>query len=211
VHARTLLVNLPEPASAAAEMMRLARPGGCVASMEPDTEHALCYPPCPAFDRLCEIFTVVFRRNGADPWIGRRVPELFRQAGLEEVAVEARVQSYPRGNSRRTIRVDLVRAMRPQVLEMGLVSAAELDELDAAARAPHRPPRGSDVRPDLPHLGPQTGPCPAPVLTNRVSTVAVLNDFAETLGHRHAWIEQMLILGKLHLRAVLIIRKFSGG
>jgi hypothetical protein len=135
VHARTLLVNLPEPASAAAEMMRLARPGGCVASMEPDTEHALCYPPCPAFDRLCEIFTVVFRRNGADPWIGRRVPELFRQAGLEEVAVEARVQSYPRGNSRRTIRVDLVRAMRPQVLEMGLVSAAELDELDAAARA----------------------------------------------------------------------------
>ncbi len=35
VHARTLLVNLPEPADAAAEMMRLARPGGWVASMEP--------------------------------------------------------------------------------------------------------------------------------------------------------------------------------
>jgi SAM-dependent methyltransferase len=135
VHARTLLVNLPDPASVAAEMMRLARPGGWVASMEPDTEHALCYPPCPAFDRLCEIFTVAFRRNGADPWIGRRVPELFRQAGLEDVAVEARVQSYPPGNSRRTIRLDLVRAMRPQVTEMGLASAAELDELDAAARA----------------------------------------------------------------------------
>ena len=42
---------------------------------------------------------------------------------------------YPPGNSRRTIRPDLVRAMRPQVLEMGLASAAELDELDAAARA----------------------------------------------------------------------------
>jgi SAM-dependent methyltransferase len=45
VHARTLLVNLPEPGEVAAEMMRLARPGGWVASMEPDTEHALCYPP----------------------------------------------------------------------------------------------------------------------------------------------------------------------
>jgi len=135
VHARTLLVNLPEPAGVAAEMMRLARPGGWVASMEPDTEHALCYPPHPAFDRLCDIFTVVFRRNGADPWIGRRIPELFRQAGLEDVAVEARVQSYPPGNTRRTIRLDLVRAMRPQVLEMGLASAAELDDLDAAARA----------------------------------------------------------------------------
>jgi ubiquinone/menaquinone biosynthesis C-methylase UbiE len=135
VHARTLLINLPEPAEVAAEMARLARPGGWVASMEPDTEHALCYPPHPAFDRLSEIFTVAFRRNGADPWIGRRVPELFRQAGLEDVKVEARVQLYPPGNSRRTVRLDLVRAMRPQVLEMGLASAAELDELDAIARA----------------------------------------------------------------------------
>jgi ubiquinone/menaquinone biosynthesis C-methylase UbiE len=135
VHARTLLVNLPEPAEVAAEMMRLARPGGWVASMEPDTEHALCYPPHPAFDQLCDIFTVAFRRNGADPWIGRRVPELFRQAGLDDVTVEVRVQSYPPGNTRRTVRLDLVRAMRRQVLEMGLASAAELDDLDAAARA----------------------------------------------------------------------------
>jgi ubiquinone/menaquinone biosynthesis C-methylase UbiE len=136
VHARTLLVNLPDPAAVAAEMVRLARPGGQVASIEPDTEHALCYPPHPAFDRLCDIFTVAFRRNGADPWIGRRIPELFRQAGLEDIAVEARVQSYPPGNTRRTIRLDLVRAMRPQIVEMGLASAAELDELDATAR-PH--------------------------------------------------------------------------
>jgi len=135
VHARTLLVNLSEPAEAAAEMTRLARPGGWVASTEPDTEHALCYPPHPAFDRLRDIFTVAFRRNGADPWIGRRVPELFRQAGLEHVAVEARVQMYPHGKSRRTIRLDLVQSMRPQVLEMGLATATELDDLDAAARA----------------------------------------------------------------------------
>ena len=135
VHARTLLVNLPDPADVAAEMVRLARAGGWVASMEPDTEHGRCHPPHPAFDRLCDIFTVAFRRNGADPWIGRRVPELFRQAGLEDVQVEARVQMYPPGNSRRTIRADLVRAMQPQVLEMGLASAAELDDLDRAARA----------------------------------------------------------------------------
>ena len=134
VHARTLLVNIPEPADVAAEMVRLATPGGWVASMEPDTEYGRCYPPHPAYDRLCEIFTVVFRRNGADPWIGRRVPELLRQAGLEDIRVEARVQMYPPGNSRRTIRLDLVRSMRPQVLEMGVAGIAELDELDAAAR-----------------------------------------------------------------------------
>ena len=135
VHARTLLTNVPDSLQVAAEMVRLARPGGWVAAMEPDVEYAMCYPPHPAYTRLCAIFPVVFGRNGADPHMGRRVPELFRQAGLADVGVEARVQLYPPGNSRRTIRLDLVRSMRPHVTEMGLASEAELEDLDAAARA----------------------------------------------------------------------------
>lgn len=141
VHARTLLTNVPDPGQMAAEMVRLARPGGWVAAMEPDVEYAMCYPPHPAYTRLCEIFPVVFGRNGADPHMGRRVPELFRQAGLADVGVEARVQLYPPGNSRRTIRLDLVRSMRPYVLEMGLAGEAELEDLDAAARAHLENPR----------------------------------------------------------------------
>jgi ubiquinone/menaquinone biosynthesis C-methylase UbiE len=136
VHARTLLINLPDPAQVVAEMVRLAKPEGVVAVAEPDTEHALCYPPNRAWDRICAIFRVAFSRNGADPAIGRRVPELFRHAGLTEVGVESRTQMYPPGNSRRTVRLDLVRAMRRQIVEMGLADEAELDELDAAAR-PH--------------------------------------------------------------------------
>jgi ubiquinone/menaquinone biosynthesis C-methylase UbiE len=135
VFSRTLLVNIPGPAEVVAEMVRLARPGGRVAAMEYDMEHALCYPPHPAFDRICEIFTPAFRRNGADPWIGRKVPQMFREAGLTDVGVEAQAPVYPPGHSRRTIRADLVRSMRPHVLELGLASEAELDELDAAARA----------------------------------------------------------------------------
>jgi ubiquinone/menaquinone biosynthesis C-methylase UbiE len=135
VHTRTLLINVPDPEQVVAEMVRLARPGGCVVSMEPDTEFALCYPPHPAFTRLCEIFRVVFGRNGADSYIGRRVPELFRRAGLQLVTVEANAHVYPLGHSRRTIRMDLMRAVRPFAVEMGLASEAELDELDAAARA----------------------------------------------------------------------------
>jgi SAM-dependent methyltransferase len=141
VHTRTLLNTVPEPGEVVAEMVRLARPGGQVASMEFDMEFALCYPPHPAFTRICQIFTVAFRRNGADPWIGRRVPELLRKAGLADVDVEVRAPVYPHGHSRRTLRVDLVRSMRPHVLKMGLASEAELDELDAAARTHLTDPR----------------------------------------------------------------------
>jgi ubiquinone/menaquinone biosynthesis C-methylase UbiE len=136
VHARTLLINQAEPAEFMAEMVRLAKPGGAVAVAEPDIEHALCYPPHPAFDPIGDIFWVTFRRHGTDPAIGRRVPELFRQAGLSDVGVESRTQMYPPGNSRRTVRLDLVRAIRPQIVEMGLASQEELDQLDAALR-PH--------------------------------------------------------------------------
>jgi SAM-dependent methyltransferase len=141
VHARTLLVNVPEPAEVVAEMVRLARRGGSVAVLEPDTELGLCYPPSQAFNRLSEIFHAAFRRNGADPFIGRRVPELFRLAGLTDVEVEVRPQVFPAGHTRRTVRLDLVRSMRPRIIEMGLASASELDELDTAARAHVEDPR----------------------------------------------------------------------
>jgi hypothetical protein len=63
------------------------------------------------------------------------VPELFRQAGLTDVEVEGRAPLYPAGDTRWTARIDLIRSIRPHVLAMGLASEAQLDELDAAARA----------------------------------------------------------------------------
>jgi hypothetical protein len=77
-----------------------------------------------------EIFRAAFSRNGADPFIGRRLTELYRQAGLQNVEVEARALAYPPGHIRRTTRPDLVRSMRPAILETGLADERELDELD---------------------------------------------------------------------------------
>jgi SAM-dependent methyltransferase len=141
VHARTLLVNIPGPAEVVAEMVRLAKPGGWVAGQEPDMEHALCYPPIPAWDRLREIFTVSHARLGADRSVGRRLPELFRQAGLEEVELIAHAPAPPAGHSRRTVLPDLVRSLRPVVCELGLSDEQELAELDQAVRGHLADPR----------------------------------------------------------------------
>jgi ubiquinone/menaquinone biosynthesis C-methylase UbiE len=141
VFSRTLLINIPEPAEVVTEMARLARPGGWVAAFEYDMEYALCYPALLAFDRICEIFTAAFQRNGADAQVGRKIPEMFRVAGLADIGVEARAPVYPAGHQRRTIRADLVRSLRPRVLELGLASECELDELDATVRAHLQDPR----------------------------------------------------------------------
>jgi SAM-dependent methyltransferase len=133
-HARLVLVNIPDPADVVAEMTRLVRPGGWVAGEEADIGTQLCYPPHPAWDRLMEIFRAAYQQDGADPHLGRRLPELLRQAGLVDVGVEARADVYPAGHSRRTIRLDLVQSMRSKILERELIDERELHELDRAAR-----------------------------------------------------------------------------
>jgi SAM-dependent methyltransferase len=134
VHGRTLLVTLPDPGEVLAEMVRITKPGGRVASQEPDAEAGLCYPASPAWDRLSEIFTKSFSREGADLRIGRRLAEMYRLAGLQDVEVTAYSPLHPPGHSRRTIRPDLVRSLHPMVLRLGLASERELEELDRAVR-----------------------------------------------------------------------------
>jgi hypothetical protein len=125
---------VPDPAAVLAEMVRLARPGGWVAVLEPDVEGARCYPPLPAFERLTELFAIAFARNGADLIIGRRLSSLLCQAGLRQVGMQAGAAVNPLGHTRRTVRADLVRSIRPQILELGLADERELDELDAEVR-----------------------------------------------------------------------------
>ncbi len=134
VNARLLLVNIPDPADVVAEMVRLVRPGGWVAGEEADCSHHICYPPHPAWDRLADTFSAAYRQDGADPDLGHRLPELLRQAGLVDVGVEVRADVHPVGHPRRTIRLDIVQSMRTKIIERGLLTERELDELDRAAR-----------------------------------------------------------------------------
>jgi SAM-dependent methyltransferase len=134
VHTRTLLINIPDPATVVTEMVRLTRPGGWVAALEPDGGGGVCYPAHPAWDRLTEIFRQAQEVDGADTFIGRRLPELFRQAGLIAIGTEAKADIYPAGHSRRTLRADLVRSMRPKIVAAGIATEQELDEVDHAIR-----------------------------------------------------------------------------
>jgi SAM-dependent methyltransferase len=141
VHTRTLLVTIPEPAEVVAEMARLARPGGLVACQEPDVEFSICYPPLPEWDRLWSLFRASFPRAGADLRLGRRLPELFREAGLTDVGATVYAGSYPAGHSRRTVLPDLVRSLHPVILGLGLADERELADVDAAVRAHLADPR----------------------------------------------------------------------
>jgi ubiquinone/menaquinone biosynthesis C-methylase UbiE len=129
VHERLVLVNIPNPEQAVAEMVRLARPGGYVALQDLDVVSWVCEPPHPAWDRVFTILTGLWRGAGMDPFIGRRLPGLLRQAGLEDVQVQAHAYVWRPGDLYQTFNLQLVSAVRERILASGALSAATLDDL----------------------------------------------------------------------------------
>jgi ubiquinone/menaquinone biosynthesis C-methylase UbiE len=128
VHARLVLVNVPQPESVVEEMVALARPGGIVASHEADWGAGFCDPPSPAWDRLLEVFKAYSRKHGIDLFVGRRTHQLFRAAGLRDIQITPLVHVYPTGNSRRNILGELVESVRDRLLVDGLMSEIEFKE-----------------------------------------------------------------------------------
>jgi SAM-dependent methyltransferase len=151
VHARLLLVNIPDPEAVVAEIVRLLRPGGTVACEEADGALMLCHPPDTAYDRLNATFREMYARLGADLGIGRRLHQLLDDAGVVDIGIEARADVRPAGHPRRTVMLDLVRAMRSKVIAAGLLTAHEHEQLDRRARA-HLAAPGTIVVPYLSFL-----------------------------------------------------------
>jgi ubiquinone/menaquinone biosynthesis C-methylase UbiE len=134
VHARFLLVNIPSPEQVVAEMARLARPGGWVTLMEPDVALRLCHPHHAGVERLSELLAAGYTSQGADPYVGRRLPHLLATEGLIEIRAEARAELSPRGHAQRSVIPDLVQNMRAKILEQGLIEERDLVRLDREAR-----------------------------------------------------------------------------
>ena len=129
VHARLVLVNVPEPEGVVREMVGLARPGGVVASHEADYLAHVCDPPSPAWSRLFELFEGYSRASGIDLFVGRRTHRMLRDAGLVDIHVNPVIHVYPHGHSRRTIFWDFIRNVRERVIAHGLVRETELTQL----------------------------------------------------------------------------------
>jgi SAM-dependent methyltransferase len=131
VHARLVLVNVPQVEAVVREMVRLARPGGVVASHEADYLSHFCDPPLRAWDRLFEIFKEYSAANGIDLFVGRRTHRLFRKAGLVDIAVKPAIHVYPHGHNRRLMFWHFLQNVRDGILEQELITESEFNELTA--------------------------------------------------------------------------------
>jgi hypothetical protein len=73
-------------------------------------------------------------KNGIDPFIGRKLPRLLREIGIEDVRVNPLIHVFPPGHGRRRILLDFVENLSERILAQKLIGERELTDLKRAVR-----------------------------------------------------------------------------
>lgn len=88
VYARMLFEYLDNKEQAAAEMVRVCRPGGKVMFQDLDGQLLWNYPEEPALQKALETVVTGLSKTGFDAFVGRKLFSLAHKAGLENISVQ---------------------------------------------------------------------------------------------------------------------------
>jgi SAM-dependent methyltransferase len=139
VHARLVLIHLPQREQALERMVATLRPGGwlLVEDFDPAMQPFACPDAYGPAQRLANKVRDGFRKllveRGADLEFARRLPRLFRAAGLVEVQADAYLPlALPAGVELEKANVHQV---RDQLIARGHATAAEIEEYLTALEA----------------------------------------------------------------------------
>ena len=158
VYARFLLTHLPDPGAALRSMIGAARPGAVVAVEDIDYAVGFCHPPCAAYETFWEIYPRVAADAGGDARIGRRLPVLLTEAGLEGIGIHI---EQPAGFDPD---VKLLSALTLENIADAAVASglAEADQIEAHVDELHRFAARPDTMLTLPRVVQAWGRVPAP-------------------------------------------------
>ncbi|MFJ4520429.1 methyltransferase [Streptomyces sp. NPDC088810] len=132
VHARLVLVHVPDRERALRSMIKALRPGGRL--LIEDADPALQPLTCPdefgpeqrLANRLRQGFRKLLADRGADLSYGRKLPRLLREAGLHEVQADA---YFPVASPACTaLELATVRQIRDRLVAAGLATDAEIEQ-----------------------------------------------------------------------------------
>ncbi|MDA4887853.1 methyltransferase domain-containing protein [Streptomyces sp. MS2A] len=131
VHARLVLVHVPDRDRALRSMIQSLRPGGrlLVEDADPALQPLLCPdeygPEQELANRLRHGFRQLLSRRGADLSYGRRLPRLLREAGLRRVEADA---YFPvTSPACAALESATVRQIRDQLVSAGVASHDDID------------------------------------------------------------------------------------
>jgi SAM-dependent methyltransferase len=132
VHARLVLVHVPQRAAALAAMVSALRPGGCllVEEADPMMQPLACPdesgPAQRLANKLKRDFRTLMAERGVDLSYGRTLPRLLRDAGLVDVEADA---FFPiTGPACALLEQATVTQIRDRLMTAGLATDEEVDQ-----------------------------------------------------------------------------------
>lgn len=131
VHARLVLVHLPDRLRALRSMIHSLNPGGwllieeAVPALQPLSCIDVTGPEQEMANRIRQGFRTVLEARGADLAFGRNLPRLLREAGLVEVAADAYFPvALP---ACIPLEVATIKLIRGELIAHGIATADEID------------------------------------------------------------------------------------
>jgi SAM-dependent methyltransferase len=132
-YCRNLLQHLSRPKDLLADMWAAVKPGGVLAVEDADFEGSFCDPPHAGFQFWVETYQRVLEGHGGDPLTGRKLPRLFREAGIPEPDLRV-VQRADLIGEAKTLPYSTVEATADAITSQGVATTEEVQHaLEALA------------------------------------------------------------------------------
>jgi ubiquinone/menaquinone biosynthesis C-methylase UbiE len=129
VYSRMLFEYLADKERAAAEMVRVCRPGGTVMFQDLDGQLLWNYPEDPSVQTTAETVVAGFGKTGFDAFVGRKLFSLARKSGLQNIDVQVECYHLIAGE----IKPDILKQWQLK-LEIALPQIARVLGSEGAAR-----------------------------------------------------------------------------
>jgi SAM-dependent methyltransferase len=137
VHARLVLMHVPERERALARIVKALKPGGWLVDEEFDS---VSVPPDPALGEVLLKTQIALSRllgdYGAERRLGRLLVGRLRAHGLTGIGAEARMTMWQDGSSGALFMRAAYMQVRPAIIEAGYVTHQQFDEDMVALDAP---------------------------------------------------------------------------
>jgi SAM-dependent methyltransferase len=139
VHAHQVLQHVADPVQALRELRRVCVPDGIVAVRDADYAGFTWFPLLPTLERWRELYDEAARANGGEPDAGRRLLSWAQEAGFDDITPTGSMWCFATPETRdwwgrmwadRIVESALAR----QLVDSGMATTAELDEISSAWR-----------------------------------------------------------------------------